>query len=61
MAFTETHPVRYSVPYALTRTGRRLPEIGPYISCAQGQQERWYGAIQAMLGKLYILSLFYTL
>jgi len=26
-----------------------------------GQPQEWYGAIQAMLGKLYILSLFYTL
>ncbi|KAH9019811.1 hypothetical protein EDB85DRAFT_2153461 [Lactarius pseudohatsudake] len=26
-----------------------------------GQQVKWYGTIQAMLGKLYILSLFYTL
>ncbi|KAH9021107.1 hypothetical protein EDB83DRAFT_2320525 [Lactarius deliciosus] len=26
-----------------------------------GQQQKWYGTIQAMLGKLYILSLFYTL
>ncbi|KAH9176218.1 hypothetical protein EDB89DRAFT_1942382 [Lactarius sanguifluus] len=26
-----------------------------------GLQQKWYGTIQAMLGKLYILSLFYTL
>ncbi|KAH9057612.1 hypothetical protein EDB87DRAFT_1578611 [Lactarius vividus] len=26
-----------------------------------GQQQKWYSTIQAMLGKLYILSLFYTL
>ncbi|KAF8272720.1 hypothetical protein EI94DRAFT_210962 [Lactarius quietus] len=26
-----------------------------------GQSQEWYGAIQAMLGKLYIQSLFYTL
>ncbi|KAI9459855.1 hypothetical protein BJY52DRAFT_1364630 [Lactarius psammicola] len=26
-----------------------------------GQHQKWYGTIQAMLGKFYILSLFYTL
>ncbi|KAN0124707.1 hypothetical protein V8E53_015670 [Lactarius tabidus] len=51
MIFTETHP------WSASFNGSSLTDG----SCTQGEPQEWYGAIQAMLGKLYILSLFYTL
>lgn len=61
IVFTKTHPVR-SIAFVLA--SGRFPEGGDVLThgfCPQGQPQEWYATIQAMVGKLYILSLFYTL
>lgn len=49
-----------SIPPGLCATTLLIKYI-VFTETHPGQQEKWYGTIQAMLGKLYILSLFYTL
>ena len=59
IAFTNAHPVRSCSPLA-----REPPYFAAHLTdrCfLQGKPQMWYATIQAMLGKVYILSLFFTL